>query len=267
MKTILLLVHDDDGQEARLQAALDVARAVEGHLQCLDVAILPLLPLGYVGVEGEAMLLADEQTRESRNRALIEERLRHEDVPWDWVDICGPLVESLTDAAALADLIVVNRKLDDFPVPDMLNTATGVIVGSRKPVLAVPAASRGIRLFERALIAWNGSQSAAAAMRAAVPLLKLAEAVTLLAIDDGTIETPAEEAAAFLSREGVHVAVRKELSERHLVADRLCAESRSGHFAYIVMGGFGHSPLRESIFGGATRQMLSESAVPLLLAH
>ena len=42
MKNILLLVHDDAGQEARFQAALDIGRAVEGHLSCLDVTVIPM---------------------------------------------------------------------------------------------------------------------------------------------------------------------------------------------------------------------------------
>lgn len=267
MKNILLLVHDDDGQEARLQAALDVVRAVEGHLSCLDVTILPMLVTDYYSGAGEGMLLADERARESANKARLEERLRHEDVPWDWVDTCGPLTSCVTEAAGLADLIVVNRKLESFPLPDMLNVAAGIIVGARKPILAVPEASRGITFAGHVLVAWDGSPSATAAMQAAVPLLKLAEKVTLIEFEDGSAGMPAEEAASYLSREDIHAVVRREHLDGHPVADRLCAESRNHRYAYIVMGGFGHSRLREAMFGGVTRRMLSESPVPLLLVH
>jgi len=267
VKNILLLVHDDDGQEARFQAALDVVRAVNGHLSCLDVAILPALLTDYYSGAGEAMLLADERARESANKAILEERLRHEDVPWDWVDTCGSLVSCVSEAARMADLIVVNRKLESFPLPDMLDAASGLLVESHKPILAVPEASRALDLAGRALVAWDGSPAAMAAMRAAVPLLKLAESVTLLEIDDGSVKIPAEEAASYLSREDIHALVRREHLGQHSAPDRLCAESRSGQFAYIVMGGFGHSRLREALFGGVTRRLLSESAVPLLLAH
>lgn len=267
MRNVLLLVHDDDGQEARLQAALDVVRATEGHLSCLDVAVLPMLVTGYYGAPEQGILLAEEVARESANRARLEERLRHEDVAWDWVDSCGTIVSCVTAAAGLADLIVVNRKLESFLMPDMLAVAGGIIMESRKPILAVPQASRGIMLAGHALVAWDGSPAAIAAMRAAVPLLKLAEKITLLEIDDGSVAVPAEEAATYLSREDIHVSIRRERLGEHSAPERLCAESRSHQFAYIVMGGFGHSRLREAIFGGVTRRMLSESAVPLLLAH
>jgi len=69
MKNILLLVHDDAGQEARFQAALDIGRAVEGHLSCLDVTVIPaLVGADYVGDAGFGTLLDDEREREG-NRA------------------------------------------------------------------------------------------------------------------------------------------------------------------------------------------------------
>lgn len=267
MKTILLLIHDDEGQESRLQAALDVARAVNGHLRCLDVSILPAMITAYDGGMGEAQLLTAEQERETANKARLEDRLAQEDVSWDWIDVCGQLPALILEAASLCDLIVVSRRLDEFPLPDMLRAASEVIVKSGMPVLAVPPSSRGFRVAGHALIAWNGSASATAAMRAALPLLRLAAKVTLHEYCDGTILIPAEDAATWLSREGVHAEIVREAFVSDLVADRLCAETRSRRIDYMVLGGFGHSRLREALLGGVTRQLLSESAVPLLLAH
>ena len=71
MKNILLLVHEDNGQEARLQAALDVTRALKGHLNCLDVVIMPVV-VGYDwGGYGTAMLLEQEQMTEDLNRIAL----------------------------------------------------------------------------------------------------------------------------------------------------------------------------------------------------
>lgn len=99
MKNILLIVHDDAGQEARLQAALDVARALDGHLTCLDIAIMPVLVGDYYSGIGEAMLLADEHAREATNREGLEARLAREDVPWDWKEATGNLAPCVTDEA------------------------------------------------------------------------------------------------------------------------------------------------------------------------
>ena len=79
MKNILLLVHDDAGQEARLQAALDLVRALDGHIHCLDVAMLtPLIDCPYDGL-GQALLIEDEYKCEQENKVKLEQRLQHED--------------------------------------------------------------------------------------------------------------------------------------------------------------------------------------------
>ena len=71
MKNVLLLIHDDDGQEARLEVALDVVRAIGGHLTCLDVAVYTVLAGDDYGA-GSATLYADECAREAKNKAKKE---------------------------------------------------------------------------------------------------------------------------------------------------------------------------------------------------
>ncbi|PBN42916.1 hypothetical protein [Sphingobium sp. D43FB] len=100
MKNVLLLVHEDVGQEARLQAALDLTRALDGHLICLDVAVLPVLAADPYSGDGSAILLQEERDRESRNRARIEERLGKEDVSWDMAAVVGDLASSRPSSAA-----------------------------------------------------------------------------------------------------------------------------------------------------------------------
>lgn len=267
MKTILLLIHHDEGQESRLLAALDIARAVRAHVRCLDVSVLPAIVSAYDGGIGEAQLLNIEQEREARNKRRLEARMAREDISWDWVDVSGQLPSVILDASKLCDLIVVSGKLGAFPAPDMLHIVSQIIVTSRVPVLAVPSGCSGFRVAGHAMIAWNGSGAAIAAMRSALPLLRLATKVTLREIDDGTVELCGEEAAAWLSREGVHADVSRELFFSRGVADLLCAEARGYRTDYIVLGGYGHSRLREALFGGITRRLLSESAVPLFIGH
>ncbi|WP_404712573.1 universal stress protein [Sphingomonas sp. MMS24-J13] len=267
MKNILVLMHDDRGQEARLQAALDVTRAVEGHLTCLDVTVTPVIIGDYYTGVGEAMLLEDERKREAANHTIVERRLAGEQISWDWKEATGPIAPCLQDASALTDLIIVNRALDDFPLPDMRTVAGDVVVKSGKPVLVVPEASRGLDLCGLALVCWDGSPNAAAALRAAAPLLELAETVILLEVADGSVQSPAEEAAAYLSRHGVKPGIIRRNTLTGKPADIILDEIRRTHADYVVMGGFGHARFAEALFGGVTRRMLSESPVPVLLAH
>lgn len=265
MKNVLLLVHDDEGQEARLQAALDLTRALDGHLRCIDVTTFPV-PIGDLyGGYGDAMLLADAREREGENKARLEARLAHEDVSWDWTDATGSFVECVLDEAMLADIIVLNRKLDEFPYPDMRDVASRVLTHARSPVLAVPDDLKSFKV-ERALVAWDGQTSAAATMRACVPLLRLAKVVEIFTIRDGAEKVEPTEAAAYLSRHGIHATVRIIEDGLHAADGLIAAEASSFRADYVLMGAYSHGRLMET-FGGVTKRMLGNAKLPLVLGH
>lgn len=268
MKNILVLVHDDAGQEARLQAALDLTRAFDGHLHCLDVVSLPAVAGAGFG-EAQAVLLEEASTREASNRARLEERLRGEGVAWSMEDVVGEISASIKAAAGLADLIVMNRKLDDATGPDMLSSVSRVVMETRKPVVAVGQECRGIDVAGTAVVAWDGSAPAMAALTASVPLLKKAKSVRIIEIVDSS-QGSVNQAAAYLSRHDIHVEI--DLIARFKddptgPAEIIPMLAKREGAAYCVMGAYGHSRMRERIFGGVTRQMLETSDLTLVLAH
>lgn len=264
MKNVLLLVHDDTGQESRLQASLDLTRALDGHLSCLDVTIPAAVNGDYYGIAAVA-LLDDERTREAENKTALLARLAREDVRWDWNDATGTLADAVLDAAALADLIVLSRKLSDDRDPDMRDVASRVLMHAHTPVVAVPDTLERFA-FDRALVAWDGQASAAATLRACVPLLALAHTVEIFMAHDGGERTEAADAAEYLSRHGIHASVRT-IVDGLTPPDRLI-ETECARFEadYIVMGGYTHGRLLEA-FGGVTKRMLARCAVPLVLSH
>ena len=267
MKNILLLIHDDAGQEARLQAALDVTRAVNGHLTCLDVSVVMPMVGADVGVSGGALLIELERENEADNRSRTYPRIEKEDVAWSWIDRTDYLEPALEEAAGLADLIVVNSQLESFPLPDMRTLAAGLVVNSGKPILAVPETVTGFKAAGNALVAWDGSRESSVALTAAVPLLRLAGSVTIVEVEDGSVKTGAEEAAAYLSRHGIHAMIVRLAANGDDAGTLLMAKANSGRFDYMVMGGFSHSRLYEAVFGGVTRRLLTYSQIPLFLAH
>jgi len=267
MKNVLVLMHDDAGQEARFQAALDITRAIEGHLTCIDVSVVPAFVGQYADFGAGAMLMSEEETRERENRGRFETRLKAEDVPWTWIDQIGFLGDCVRDQVGLADLVVLNRKLDNTPWPDMRELVGEVMLKGHKPIVAVPETVRKFDAFGHALIAWDGSPEADAALRAAVPLLQYASAVTILEVDDGSIDILGSEAAEYLSRHGIRSTVRREECGADRPSDRLLDLIRSTGAAYLVMGGFGHSRFMEAMLGGVTRRMLDECPVPIFVAH
>lgn len=266
MKNVLLLVHDDAGQEARLQAALDLTRALTGHLNCVDAVQVPVVIDGFGGA-GMAMLLADERQREADNRAVIEPRLAREGISWSWTEAVGYLPDCVADAAKTADLVVLNRKLDEFPSPDMRHIVADVLTQCRALVVAVADNCRGFDAAGKALIAWDGSERAMSAVRRAVPLLALAAEIKILQVGEcGGDALNIEEAAAYLSRHGIHAEVEMAPAASS-VAVAIRTEAERYGAAYLVMGAYNHSPIREALFGGVTRAMLSACSLPMVLGH
>lgn len=268
MKNMLLLVHDDAGQEARLQAALDITRALGGHLDCLDVTPYPVVAGGAVMGYGESVVVMDERDSEAKNKAALTERLAREDVSWGWADTMGEMATSVLEAADLADLIILNRALDGYPLPNMRDITSRIVARTSAGVLAVPETLERFA-FDRALVAWDGGRSAAAALRAAVPLLALASEVEIfMARDDDEDEarTDPEKAATYLSRHGIHASVKIAGKTKDRADAMIAGEAESWRADYIVMGAYGRGRLRET-FGGVTKRMLIDSKLPLLLGH
>ncbi len=265
MKNILLLAHDDEGQEARLQAALDIVRALDGHLSCIDVTPFPVVAGDAVMGFGETVILLDERDSEAKNKTVLADRLSREDVSWSWADAMGEMADTILEAAVLADLIILNRALDGYPLPNMRDIISRIVARTNAPVLAVPETCKRFA-FDRALVAWDGSRSAAAALRAAVPLLALASEVKLFTAVEDEAGTASEQAAAYLSRHGIHAQIRS-LDKAHRRADELIErEGAAWRADYVVMGAYGRGRLRET-FGGVTKRMLGDSKLPLLLSH
>lgn len=268
MKNLLLLVHDDAGQESRLQTALDLTRGLNGHLTCVDVVQMPMLITAdaYNGAAA-AMLLADERAREAGNATALKSRLAKEDVSWDWKDATGSFAQSLIDAADVADLIVVNRDLGIAASPEMRRVAAAVTSKARVPVVAVSDDLTGFPVYGRAMIAWDGSPSVMATMRACVPLLKLASAVHIVTVVDGSERTDADEAATYLSRHGIYPSIYRIKDGKRPVDQLIAEEAKIWKADYCLMGAYNHSRIAEAIFGGVTSRMLRNSALPLVLGH
>ncbi|WP_066552265.1 universal stress protein [Croceicoccus bisphenolivorans] len=266
MKNIMLLVHDDAGQEARLQVALDITRALGGHLECLDVFDLPIMAADYYTGGSGAALAEMVKADERKAIAKLQARLAREDVPWTIGETLGTYPEALARASDYADLIVVSSRLGNGGESGERVRPEALPLKAHRPVMAVPPESRGLDVAGRALVAWDGSHACNEALRCAVPLLRHAERVTLLEVNNPQGAFAMTDAATYVARHGIAV----DLVERNTegaVADMVLAHA--GHFGadYIVMGAYGKPRLAEAVFGGVTRTMLIESTVPLLVAH
>jgi nucleotide-binding universal stress UspA family protein len=267
MRRVLLLVHDDPGQEARLIAALAVVRATGAELYCVDVTVSPVMLSACYDPRGEALLEEEERAREKANKAVVQARLAEEGISWCWCDASGRIATCLRELAARADLIVISRSLDGFCDQDMRAVATELIAKSERPILAVPEKLRSLDLRGHALIAWNGSVQSSRATRVALPLLGMARETILFDAGPGRPRISVGRVKAFLERQGIHARTLKPQVAGASVQATLLQAISAEPIDYVVMGGFGRRPIIEALFGGVTRAMLTQSPVPLLLAH
>lgn len=269
MKSILLHVHDDAGLESRLQAAFDLARAFGGHITCIHPTPYPKYLLLDPGLARTLPVDVPEDMESARLQMqdMIEQRLRVETIPWDWVHVDQPVADSLIRASALSDVIVLS--LDDRSGEYGTSQALvgAVATGARPPVLAMPATVRTLDAGAPMLVAWNGSVEASTALRAAMPLLHLAARVHLVEIAERPSLLPAEAGALYLSRHGIDTEILQRQPLDGSVSKAITSAALETGAGLIVSGAYGHTRMREYFLGGVTRSLLTESKVPLLFAH
>jgi len=273
MKSILVYATEDEGQPARVAAALDLARATGAHLTFLHVtpysAYVATDPFG--GAYLAAGILQELARMTAEAKARLTERMRGQDVPWSWVEADGAASRTIVEHSHLADLILLSRPgPDGGHARDALSLVGDVLVHARAPVLAVPTSARGLDCFGPIAAAWNGSPEASHALQAALPLLKLASAVHLITIAEGAPPAnrlPATDASEYLGYHGLSSELHAVPAGDDGIAATIGATAAARGAEILVMGGYGHSRFREAMLGGATRELLKSPGGALLLGH
>jgi len=285
-----ILVHLDDhrGHETRLQLAISIARRSNAHLAALYGFDLPQVPPpisnlatgGYVTTDMLRDVYIRERDAAFDNAAHFEAIFRAETsrfgLTGEWLicpDEAADRVTLVVERARYADLTVVGQADPDHPLFDVLaRLPETVMMACGRPVLIVPYAGRAGNVGNCVLVAWSGTREAARAVADALPLIQHAETVTVLSIGQthgskGNGEQPADDLVRYLAQHDI----RAEAS--HLVSDDIEAGelilSRASDLGcdLIVMGGYGHSRMRELILGGVTRAVLQHMTVPVLMSH
>jgi nucleotide-binding universal stress UspA family protein len=181
----------------------------------------------------------------------------------------GEAAAILGATARLYDLTVVVQPEFDRDTFD--NTlAQEILFQSGGPVLFMPYTFRGAFHARRVGICWDGSRLAARAVRDAMPLLEQAEAITIITINAAS-DVPADASAAhlvrYLSRLNVPTEIDNVNTAKANTQSSILSLASDEGLDLLVMGGYGHSRLKETVFGGVTRDMLHSMTVPTLMTH
>ncbi len=284
IKTILVPATGGDLDDKVFATAVAVARRFGGHLDFLHVRPDAAAVAVAMTADGGTPMLgrlteqleAEADRREAGAKQKFDDLCRREqlaarDLPsaepgpsGGWRCEVGRERDWVAEYGRAADLIVVGRPADGEA--GVSETIEGALLDSGRPVL-IPGAEPMTAIPETMVIAWKPTREAARAVAAAMPLLSVATDIQILTVDEDGAAAAAEHGplTAALRWHGFRVAAG-HLPPDGSVADTMIAAARERN-ALLVTGGYGHGRLREWIFGGFTRRVLTAAAVPVLIAH
>jgi nucleotide-binding universal stress UspA family protein len=277
-RTLVLHLTNEARARALVEAAMGIAQRHEAHLIGLYV-----IPSVEIHVAAEVPVTADIlsaqrefYTEQAGSIRAIFDKITTEagfSCEWRTVDATGA---SVTDAVMAhgrcADLIICGQSDPANDPASLLRVGEDVMMASGRPVLFIPTAGTFPTIGNNATVAWNGSREAARAAFDALPMLKMAKQVRILAVnpDDTDLHgttLPGSELATSLSRHGVKCEAAHSVAADIGVGDELLSRLADRGSDLLVMGGFGHSRFRQFVFGGATRSILGHMTVPVLMSH
>lgn len=272
MKSILLHVDADQSFEARLQTALDLARATNGHITLLQSVSYEVFAPG--DFYGSAMAAAMPRIKEAAEalRTKVEADLANEDVSWEFRFLYGMAETHLLEQSALHDIILIGPNDIGEEVSRRPSSMAGELaIKAPTPVMVVPAHAKGFEVQGPVMVAWNGSAEACVALRSSLPLLSQASQVYLASVaeegEQQRYDFPVSEAAMYLDRHGIASEVVSIPRGKGSIGDTLFSAAEMRECSAMVMGAYGHSRLAEMLVGGVTRTVLSNPKLPVLLAH
>ena len=278
LKDILVKMDPTEASAARLEVACALARRHEAHLVGLFVVDISVPAIASADGGGAALaelleiMRSDALAAAAKVEAAFREKLRREAVAGEWRLVEGLAPQEVALHGRYSDLVVVGQDSPDDGARAAGPVLEAALFTSGRPVLVVPYAGRIESLGRRVLVGWNAQREAARAVHDALPLMVGAESVTVLVVNPqpgagAHGEEPGADIAQHLARHGVAVTVERIVAPDLGADDALLNRAAETGADLIVVGGYGHSRLRELVLGGVTRGLLRHMTVPVLMSH
>ncbi|MGO4525201.1 universal stress protein [Microvirga sp. 2MCAF35] len=273
-----IMVHLDGSSEdeIRLEYGQAIATAGRAHLIGIFTNQLPDLTVAMPMDGGAAAIqvlteLQDEALKDGDVTAeRLAERLTSLQVPSElrrFDETFDSLTERVVDQARCADLFIATRPYGEARSPDAPDLAEAVLFGSGRALLLVPPGCHRQGPIETVLVAWNGSRESARALREGLEFIEQAARTVVLLVDPPSDAESGMGVKVHLAHHNVVAEVVTADSRDRDVAEVILEEAKRVSADLIIMGAYGHTRLRERVFGGATRDMLTTSEGTILIAH
>lgn len=255
--------------------AISVAEKLDAHLVGIAVSYEPVIPGTVMG--GVPPDVIEGQRAESTKRAnaaitRFEQAAKRAGISMETRLITASVAGAADQIGRIArrfDLAIVGQPARKPSLPDQV-LDEGVLFESGRPVIFVPFVQTGGVKLDRIMVCWDGSRVASRAVADSMPLLKKAKQVEIVIVSSKPAkddELPGADLAQHLARHGLNIGIKRITSPDTDVASMILSYAADSLADMIVMGGYGHSRLREFVLGGVTRGLLESMTVPVLMSH
>jgi len=280
MKTLLAVVGDGTAAPL-LETALLAARRFGGRITGLNAltaeyAVVFGGEMGFsISSEVDRTLEREGQDRREQARALFSSFMRQHGVPVgavagdgvgaEWREEAGRQNAVVGQLGRVFDLIIVERPARLASLAEA--TLEDALFETGRPVLMAPPAPLA-SIGERVLVAWNGSTETARTVALAMPFLERATSVQVVSVEGAMTPGPSSvDLAGMLARHGIAAIARHVTSRERTPGEVFLDEAKEIGADLMVKGAYTQSRLRQMIFGGATRHIIMEANLPVILAH
>jgi len=253
--------------------AVSVAATFDPHLTGVVFRYEPLAPVadGFPAKAMQSQRIENEKAAkaavakfdEVARRATVSAESRIVDVP------VASAHNVFANIVRRFDLAIIGQPEPHKPALERL-IVEAALFDSGRPVLIVPYIQRAGLKLDRVMVCWDGSRSAARAVADAMPFIvraKAAEVVIVTSEPTKSNEMPGADIAHHLARHGTKVEIKPIVTAEIDVTSTILSHAADASADFLVMGGYGHSRLREFVLGGVTRGILTSMTVPTLMSH
>lgn len=276
-KSLLTVVTDKAHLQDTVAQASNLAAGFDAHLDVVCIGV-DRTQTGYYYAGMNAAVL-QETLHQARTDAeemaqAARGQLESTNLRWSVTDaVCqlADIARFVASHARFSDLAVLPRPYGDDRGIELEPVIEGALFEGQAPVIVLPPDAAELKMPKSVAIGWNESSEALRAVRSAVPLLAQTDSTHIVVIDPPSHgpnrSDPGGLLSQFLARHSVKVEIDVLAKTMPRVSDVMRRHVSDMSADMVVMGAYGHSRFREAILGGATRNMLETSEVPVFMAH
>jgi nucleotide-binding universal stress UspA family protein len=273
IKDIVVNVSKDDSTVSVY--AVSVAAALQAHLTGVAFIYDPVVPMpdgGYIPADVIERQRADNEAAAESAIKSFTTASNRAGISAEPVRLSASLAGAADQFARMArcfDLAVVGQGQPEMSTMEQI-IAEATLFGSGRPMIMVPYIQTAPFKIDNVMICWDGSRAAARAVADAIPILGEGSRVEIVIITNERgkqYDIEGADIGQHLARHGLKVEVNRFPGGDIDVADALLSHTADSSADFMVLGGYGHSRLREFVLGGVTRSIFQSMTVPVLLSH